>query len=161
MAYYNIVKKEPKKARAHGFDLISFSSFDILTADDVHVAVAHAKKGRIIYLKAYKPDMGLIRKLKEKESCLLFDLADILIAKPGSERQKLMFSMSQSLKLCVKYGVPYIFSFVTDADDKLRMRTLKEAVAIGSLLGLTEPQVKLGFRNVEKLLKAKEAEAED
>ncbi len=152
--YYSIVKwgeKEVKeKVRLDGLYLISQDVIPIFETDSPRIAVSHAKPGVVIYLTSYHPDLGLVRKLVEKKSYLLFNLTDLLTAPPGSKRQRLMFNMSKLLTLCIKYKVNYVFSYYTD--DPYLMRSLKESVALLSLLGLKEEQVKLGFHIIEDRL---------
>ncbi|MCD6279196.1 hypothetical protein J7J26_00275 [Candidatus Micrarchaeota archaeon] len=154
MRYYNIIDWDRNKISRvktiYGFRLIPQSPLNIFMTDSVRVAVSHSKRNSIIQLLGYKPDPGLVHRIKEKKSYLLFNLTDILKAKSGSQRQRLMLNMSLLLKLCIKYKANYIFSYLTD--DEMYVRSLKESVAILSLIGLNEKQTKKGFNNIEDLL---------
>ena len=118
MVYYNIIDWPKRQVDAiktiHGMRLIPKSSLNILSTDSVRIAVSNCKRNSIIQLVGYSPNLGLVRKFSEKKGYLLFDLCDLLRAKPGAQRQKIMFNMSLLLKLCIKYKVDYVFSYVTD-----------------------------------------------
>ena len=94
--------------------------------------------------------MGLIQKIREKKSILLVNLLDVINAE-GAVRSLLINKLRLFLELCVKYKVPFVFSFL--ASNEMEMRTLKEGIAIGTLLGLTRQQAKNAFLNIKDLIK--------
>ena len=145
---YNIVLK---KMEGFGYkSLYLYKDLDIFETDKLRVAIAQCKKDKIIYLKTYEPDMGLIQKAKEKNSVLLVNLSDVINAE-GANRSSLINKLHLFLKLCIKYKVPFVFSFL--ASNEMEMRTLNEGIAIGVLLGLTRQQAKNAFSNIKDLIK--------
>ncbi|MFA5381788.1 MAG: hypothetical protein WC356_01385 [Candidatus Micrarchaeia archaeon] len=97
--------------------------------------------------------MEIIQKLKEKKSILLINLLDI-INKEGPNRSILINRIKLLLKLCIKYKIEFIFSFL--ALNEMEMRTFKEGIALGVLLGLKPIQAKNAFINIKKLTEKEE-----
>jgi len=148
---YNIVLKEIEKKEEFGFkNQFLYKDLDIFETDKLRIAIAQCKKDKIIYLNTYEPDMGLIQKIREKKSILLVNLLDVINAE-GAVRSLLINKLRLFLELCVKYKVPFVFSFL--ASNEMEMRTLKEGIAIGTLLGLTRQQAKNAFLNIKDLIK--------
>ncbi len=146
---YNIVLREVGE-KFDFKELFLYKDFSIFKTDKTRIAAAQCKKNKIIYLETYEPSMEIIQKAKEKKSILFINLLDIIKAEK-SERSILINKLKLFLKLCIKYNVKFIFSFLASTDAE--MRTLKEGIALGALLGIKPIQAKNAFSEIKELKK--------
>lgn len=148
---YNITLEKVEKI----FDFkenFLYKDFSIFKTEDVKIASSQCKKDQIIYLKTYEPSMEIIQKAKEKQAIFLINLLDIINAE-NAGRSILINKLKLFLKLCIKYKIKFILSFL--ASNEMEMRTFKEGVALGVLLGLKPKQAKDSFNYIKEITEIK------
>ena len=129
-------------------ELFFYKDFSIFKTDNTRIASSQCKKDKIIYLTTYDPSMEIIQKVKEKQAVILINLLDIINAE-GANRSVLINKLRLFVKLCAKYKLNFIFSFLASND--MEMRTFKEGIALGILLGLKPKQAKDAFIRIKDL----------
>ncbi|MCC7552739.1 hypothetical protein KO317_03695 [Candidatus Micrarchaeota archaeon] len=146
---YNITLNKIEKKFDY-VELFLYNSFSIFKTNNTRIAASNCKKNQIIYLETYDPSMEIIQKAKEKKSIFLINLLDI-INEEGSNRSKTINNIKLFLRLCIKYKVEFIMCFL--ASNESELRTLKEGIALGTLLGLKHKQAKDAFIKIKDLKK--------
>ncbi len=129
-------------------EIFLYSSFSIFKTTNTRIAASNCKKNQIIYLETYDPSMEIIQKVKEKKSVLLINLLDIINVE-GPNRSKNINNLKLFLELCLKYKIEFIMCFL--ASNNTELRTFKEGIALGTLLGLNHKQTKNAFIKIKDL----------
>lgn len=113
-------------------------------------AVNYKNQKTLLLLEDYKIEEGALKLIGEKkQACFLIDLSRIIRAN-GVNRAIELSRIRNFLFFCEKYGV--LYAFASFAPDKSAIRSARELMHIGLLLGLDIAKAKAALNKIKEYL---------
>ncbi|MFH0835628.1 MAG: RNase P subunit p30 family protein [Candidatus Micrarchaeota archaeon] len=88
-----------------------------------------------VFVRNYQRDDGLIRAVKEHDCVFEIPVAYLLCERPA-EKAKRIRRVGEFVKRCVKLKTSFVL--VSDASEEAELKSPREVIAVGVLLGLTQ-----------------------
>ncbi len=150
---FNIAAFHCNSPKDYGYDAVYSSDSvkgKIETVNSTPDAVVFKNKKTLILLKSHDFDEGSIKLIaQKKKACFLIDLS-MLIRSYGTGRAILLSRLRNFLALCNKYGAYY--TFADFAKSEFELRTARELMHLGLLLGLNLGQSKFALKMLKHYL---------
>ena len=149
MKYYDLNAQFNPKEKL-GYEQI-YSDLKVFESDSPEeMRKALGRKHDLYFFSSFKPDDGVIKKAGEKGKVFEIPVDDLIYSK-GMKRAIIIAKKSFFLKLCIKYHADYVLT--SRAKDEYGLRSPKQMIALGVLLGLSEDQARRSITLVpEKVL---------
>jgi ribonuclease P/MRP protein subunit RPP1 len=130
---------ELKPSRVEDLRIDGKGKIILISSDKIELLLVAAKKrdADVLFTPTFQLSTALMRTTHEHEKAFEIPLS-ILLNSFGVQRAFLLSRIRFFLKLCNKYKVDFVIT--GRASTKYLMRTPREMVAIGELLGLTQDQ---------------------
>jgi ribonuclease P/MRP protein subunit RPP1 len=111
----------------------------LVSSENINLLLVAAKKREVdvLFIPTFQPNIALMRTAHEYEKAFEIPL-NAIISNTGVQRAFLLSRIRFFLKVCNKYKVDFIIT--SRASTKYLMRTPREMIAVGELLGLTQDQ---------------------
>ncbi len=122
---------------------INKKEIEMIEVKNIKEAIKYYKKNKYILLEEYKAIPSLMKKFSEGNAKIIINLKKIIKNK-GFKRAKEIALIKNFLKICVKFGINFIFA--TFEENKENARTWREIIHIGFLIGLNAGQTKLALK---------------
>ncbi|MDD5023205.1 MAG: hypothetical protein PHU63_03485 [Candidatus ainarchaeum sp.] len=148
---YDIIFCEAEKN--YGFTkLISFSEIKnkIVEIEKDEEILNRQNYSGIFLLKNFKISSEMIKIIGEKGKALFAINYFEIINSKGARRGIILSQIREFFKFCIKYNAKYCFVSLAKTEEGIR--SPKEIVGIGSLVGLSEVQTRMSLGQLKKYL---------
>jgi len=155
MKYYDLnigFEIEKNALRKLGYEkaLLNAKGIRLLSSPDKEKMRKNLRKFDLICLEGYAIDPGIIRIAQQHEKVFEIPIS-YLLERSGVERGKMLRKIRLFLYYCMKYNVD--FAFTSRAHSIWELKTPRELIGIGSLLGVPRDKVVYSISKVpEKIL---------